>query len=765
MSATADSTTPLVGVAAADNTFVVPAVEMVAPLSTESSTAHGGYKVEPQAVFDRDILLRTYSISNLDTPLINRFTDFDPWYAYLSEPFIVEYLRAFGQVRCDLIITVRVIAPGSCYGVYNLQALCDGGSPVGERDGPPVDAYPNSTQDVHAFIDVALKNDIVMTLPWESELDSFPLMYLSPTNSPQCWRLLLWALAPIQSTVSDNVTGSIQVFARMGDRRLENLRYQSAVSRSGGAPPQKVSTMMGEISRGVSGLSGMFPTISPLATPVAMGLAAMSTFADMLGFTRDARPTLPTLVAPRLASSMAYVDGEDSSEIVALSVANTLSIDPAPGGGESIDPMSYASLFERWTIVETFLITDDSTGILRRFPVTPYHCNLILGVRYPTVAGWVGMPFSLWRGGMEYLVYIPSSSNLQGSLQVLWDPNPASGGTLLADPTHRLSNVVIDLKGTSRTHIGIDYSSFYPSLQSQVYTSGEPNSSFSGGNGALIFRLMSPLTAPKAGPVSVTVIVMARASQDMAFSSPSMQYSMNLVADRDLENLCYQSAVTPASHDDKMVIKLVDCPSNYPVEQVLWGENIRSVRALCQHFTPVFELSRYDDTNEFNAWPHFFPPPGTVPTNWAAVGTASNYVPFSYFGYYIAPFTGVRGSSRVKLISRVSNLMAAYNVPAGKYLDGGMSISAGALLGPTVFDVQRVGLDAVPEFQYPSYAANKYWLVRGTPNVSAVTSRARYDGIAPIDNTIPIAGILAYAGGPDITVTRFRRIPGLLMVP
>lgn len=218
----------LVELEAKENTFLVPAVTHETAQSTDKTVGHGNV-VDPGHVFDRDVLIATFAIASTDTKNVNLTGDFDLWHEYLASPQIVAYCSSFKQLSCDLIVTCRMIGPGSCYGVYNIQALCDGGPVLAgtEQDGATVDDYHNSTQDVHGFMNVDLRNDVVFELPWESNLDSIIINPL--TAEIKCWRLLIWALAPIQNTLSATVAqGTIQVYARMGKKRnFENLYYQS----------------------------------------------------------------------------------------------------------------------------------------------------------------------------------------------------------------------------------------------------------------------------------------------------------------------------------------------------------------------------------------------------------------------------------------------------------------------------------------------------------------------------------------------------------
>lgn len=786
----------LVDVSAAENTFMVPATSVNTVDSTEPLLKVGNTAL-PAEVFDRDTLLDEYTISSTDSAYINILGDYDLFYRYMDNPLIKSYLSPFGQVQFGLVVTVRLIAPGSCYGLYNIQALCDGGYVTDtldqEFDNAVDDAYPNSTQDVHSFLNVDMKNDVVLELPWESMYDSVHTNVVNlapPSNKVRCWRLLIWALAPIQNTLSNTVAnGRIQIYARMTkERSFENLVFQGKkkkgihelypASKDMVSENHAISDVASSLSKGVSKIGGMFPAIAPYATPIASGLAAVSSVADWFGFTRESTPQAPTTTTRRLFSSLPPADGEDSGEILALSVANATSIDPSLGGGTSEDPMSYASLFERWTIVDVFDMDESSTGIVRNLPVTPYLCGSILGVDYPTTGGWVGTTFSQWRGGMEYLIYIPSSANVQGSLQVLWDPRQTgspTSGAYSYDPTNRLTNVVIDLKGTSRTLVAVDYSQPDPCLESVFIRSGESFFNPKCCNGCLVFKINAPPTAPRITGYSIKVIVMARPAQDMKFGVPTSTYRVHEESLADeyefgLNDIRYQSGEDESQDSTTdMFVKLSNSSYDYPTKDLLWGEEFKSVRALVQHPTAVARLSTSGVVG-FSVYrlPHFIPPRvASATARWddGAYATPAS-APFNWQGFYSAAFVGQRGSMRLKVWTGDADesilMMPMPNSSEVPMLVA--SLGAEIIPVPGLVDQQLASARAGAEVVIPYYGERKYHQPRYLPLTSDPKfSSSRFNVIGSTRTVDFPTGFVYAAAGPDYTVTRFRRIPGMII--
>jgi hypothetical protein len=770
MTSTALDPTELVSLTATDNTFEIPAVETTKVASSDTTSVKVGHMATPGNVFERDTLIGEFTITNVDAAETNIAGAFDPFYEYLNNALIKSYTAPFGQINFGLILTVRMIVPGSCYGVYNVQCLCDGGRDatttlVSLEDDIPDDNYPTSTQDVHTFLNVDIKNSAVFELPWIHFNDSYPLasLPLGASYGPGCWRLLIWGLSPLQNTLSTApLTGRIQVYARMmPGYSLENLAYQSGKST--------MSSGTSLLSRGMATLGEAMPSIAPLTVPLSKGLAAASSVADMFGFTRDSAPVAPTPMVRRMINNLAPVDSEDTGEIVALSVANSVSIDPAIGGGSHGDPTTFESLMERWTIMDIISITPETTGFIRDIPVTPYILNRTSTGLYPTVAGWIGMPFSSWRGSMEYDIYIPSSANIQGSIQVAWDPDPSSAISYVGDITHKLSNVIIDLKGTSSTRITVDYSQPKPVADAIWVRETATLIVPTGLNGRLVFIMNAPLTAPREGFYNLNIIVMARAKSNMRFGNPSSRSKRNQGGNGvnlafDTHDIKYQSGSVdsdmhhPTSSSESVTLNKAS--DKYPTTELFFGEEFHSVRALMQKLTPLGTVL-YNEISSIAYWPHFPPMPSSSTTvEWAQLFLATSQPPPStYLGWYSAAFVGQRGSTRVKFVSGTTEQVDGFSMPPG--LPANIPLARG-FEGLMIFDRQTAGNALGAEFQFPYYSNVKYYLTRAIYDYDSInTQNGRFDYLLERSDGDSTGSPIYIGAGPDYSVTRFRRIPSL----
>jgi hypothetical protein len=278
-----------------------------------------------------------------------------------------------------------------------------------------------------------------------------------------------------------------------------------------------ISKTAGKIAS-MAAMASTVPFLAPFAGPVAAGAASVMSMASMFGFTRESAPEKPVDVHQKSFAPLANVDGTDGSEVVALLQGNTLPIDPGIGGGSHSDEMAFASLFERWTIIDTFTWDTAATALtnIETIPVTPYFGKQTLGAFYATTAGFVGFPFTYWRGGMEYKLIIPSSVYHRGMLQVLWCTDT---GIPVTDVTQILHNEIFDVEAGSEYTFTVDWSKRSPAFLNSGFQSKTTGSDSGNSNGFIIFRVISQLQA-MGGSAPITCVLMARAMPNMEFGFP-----------------------------------------------------------------------------------------------------------------------------------------------------------------------------------------------------------------------------------------------------
>lgn len=780
------------------------------------------------SILTRPRLISTITIVGTELWNVNILgTSFDPYALFVADPLIASLMAPFSAFRGDMSVSVVIKCPGSCMGAIVFSALCDGGqlpsSSFEFMDGPSLDSVFSAFSDTFGVISYANVNDLVFDLPFVSQRDYWD--YRSG-GSPNCWRLQAYPLTPLQSMISTTAVATIKIYANFkpgfrlcnayfqGKQNIDGLSgfkkrvkelksnaQQRVLSATGG---HKISDLTSTAASITASIAGFIPAIAPMAAPIAAGLASISSVASWLGFTRESLVYYPEPTVSRMMSSYSGVDGIDTSERLIMCSDAVLSIDPSLSGGSRDDLLSFASLRKRWALVSTFdLTTSTPVGKIFELPVTPSLGGVYLGVIFLSAGGYYGLPFAFWRGGMEYLIYIPSSTMMRGGLQILWSPAVTPSSTLPAyssDPTNRLNNVVLDLNDTQQHIIKVPYSSTQMLMENDVIAENKySNRSFQNCNGSLTFYLTSPFVAPRTGLISTKVHILARPAEDMVFAEP--RWTINdcpltaaiRLQSGDLDPIDEYSQVFETT--------ILSAPISAPfdVARLLTSEVAPSARALMQKFTEI-SVSRSPN----------FHMTALVPLNGGQT-THTWHVPsiardsgvrgvWTWGNHYSAMFTGVRGSVRVKLTqvqpycnTNVLTVTGAHDqspqIPIYatqcnvtpediRAVDATQSSYSGDeffMSRPMHNLVQTLSTTQACEFSFPYSSELKYQnprslrvgfvpsaeiLVRGE---KALVFRGDFSNLLSNPTLSDFVTMrVATAFGDDVSVTRFRRVPGLV---
>jgi hypothetical protein len=766
----------------------------------------------------RDILVNRIDIANTDTPFINLLGVFRAFEAWYLNSWVTAHATGYKYFRGTLVITANMVTPGSSFGAYVVQALCDGMmNPVGSGvDDAGVDDIHTSCSDVFGILNCETGNSVVLRLPFVCPFEamSFDATFANtPFGNNGMWRLLLWPLTPLTSTINTSALGQVTFFAHMEDFEMEVHQFQGKKSSapfkaSLEKPVKKEQGRFGKIASTTAtvaaAVSNAVPFLAPFAGPVAVGMGALATIADIFGFTRESSPTMPTPIIPKLTSTLATIDGIDPSEVLGLVNSNAVSIDPRIGGGTGSDPMSFGDLFERWTLVRSFGISKATpVGGVYNIPVTPSFPGVTLGRCFHTTAGYVGLPFQYWSGDMEYLIYIPSHPNIKGALQVFWDPSvfPTATTTYATDPTHLLSGTMIDLSGSSCTFVRVDMTGLTSSkFNEPVYSTGSTRA-IDYCNGSLSFYLNAEVTTPRTDALVVTVLIFARGGKNMKFHVPKTFTSWGGENDQiTLTNSTFRlqglSEFDPSVESTDVV--LAQGQGSTPVVQVHYGEDIASARGLVQKFSyagtvllenstdvskprPFASLGFPQNSDYYSGQGHGYIPDtsalGFDPIN----PTGSVAQVWTWANHYLRLFCGYRGSHRIKLYHRDTGVPVddTYPVHVGALVPNDIQ-SMGYVINAlnrrtSIFtheSIQPISESAAGEYLIPFYSYQKYvsWWdldITGGLDYPYAAKSARAFIWMPT-GAFKVSGDqksfdIYQAGGPDISVAHFRRVPGLIV--
>lgn len=699
---------------------------------------------EFHSFINRNVSMGTITLSSTDPVGVHHV--YYPWEDFLGDNIMTDKLRNYKLIRGTLIVTGIVTAPPAAYGAAVVTGVCDvdtAGTVI--PLGPTMDRT-QVFQGPHHLVDWATSTNFEIRLPfsWPTEWGDRVL-----NDIGRMWSLVVYNLVSPDTTLDSGCDKcNIRFFCRSEDLEVAYPIYQSGFEKFRRQANQASIDRFGAIpSRLASAgswmayyVSTVFPVVAPLTVPVGTVLGKASEVLDYFGFTRNQRVSPAIAVVPKFLHNLVNVDVPDTSEVVALSGHNAISVDPIlAGAANSVDTSSFASIMQHWALMGSFeWSTANATGTgLYSFPVTPY----VTAGNYTTAAGYAGLPFSKWRGGMEYLIYIPVSTLHRGAIQFLFTSLENSAGY---EPTTTSFNYIADVAAGKIFHINVGYMAEYPA-QPSVYTPFDlstvvikPDMGF----GKIIVRVINPIVGGPSCTTTVTAFVFARAASDMKFGACTgtvQSYDVNGFHSTTLQQVTYQSGLALGDGPNQVEkIDLVSTAGEYPADAALWGETIESGRAMAQKFWPMRQtLTALSVSLAATSFDHS---PGGVPL-------------FSFLKHYTLLYSLWAGSIRVKMMRLPSvDTVAPPGLCVSKTVRGG-SAPSGVSDFYTQSTFQKV--DGVfAEVQFPFYSDCTALNPRGTSDLQD------WIGFVANGDTVSNYVYLMYAGGPDMRFGRFRRVPG-----
>lgn len=756
------------------------------------SESRGVPRIDPQtadAILLREHLIHTLTVNGTEIYNANLFGAFDPFNALLAQTKVQDAIKHFAYIRGDIVVTARITPPGSCFGAMVFSAICEGG----------LDFIPNNTVNVDLADDLVRDslftsfNDMYQMINFEQASTvslELPFVYHShyvPTaaSSRWMWRLQLQSLVPLQSTISTTAVAEIKVYASMKpgyELAMPIYQAKRPVSNTAGLNPKKkgaVSDVASQVAGLANSVAGYVPALAPFATPVAVGASAISAVASFFGFTRETSFNPPEPVVHRLFSSSTLVDGVDTGDALVSLTGASLSIDPAIGEGEHDDLMCFESLRQRWGCVSAFTLTtaSPSGNMIYSLPVSPSYAGGTLGIAYLTPGGYFGLPFNYWRGGMEYLIYIPSSPNMRGMLQICYNPGIDVGPFphVASDPTGSVHTVSLDLSGTQQHLIQVPYASPDICKENLVIVDGiNYGRNLRYANGSLDFYLSAAWVAPRAGVVSTRVIILARPMSDMVFSDPrtTIPGRGNIV-----NAICYQSTIDESVSMIETTLLGQALEQEFNLGASATTEVAPSARALVQKLTKIYSRSGIpeDQTKpNFRLVQALNPMTDIGATTWMIAGDVPDVtvnvapMPFSWYKYYTMLFVGVRGGTRAKIVVRNEEVPYTHGSVTGTQSPNArLNVQTTSSFGTIHSGYQLSSYENAVEFAFP-YVSDRLYLNPRVFNTAATSlsgpNAARGQRLISVTGGAEVHPDwdLLYAGSSDCSVTRFRRVPGLV---
>lgn len=704
-----------------------------------------------------DFLLRgvpgpLVALNTYDLLLSNTMT-FDPWQVLLNDSAVKDKLRNYKLIQGTIQVIGVVAVPGLAYGHYVISALPNAFVAKPATVLSTLEPHNCRQVDFYADVDLASPTDVVFQLPW-----TWPYDYAQLPGGPlSMWDITITCLSPIRTSVPGGVvTGTIQFYVSlMSDYDVAIPTYQSKEHKIvANAALQRLSpslhSAIGEgrgssMARDVAEVAGKLssvPVIGSMASAVQLGASAAASALSFFGFTRANDENPPSPCTMRSVSNVARFDGPDTGDMAALSIGNSISIDPTLVGAPEDDQLAFESLSQRWTLIKRMTWNVNDTGLIGSIYVSPFFCATrgTAGTPLLTTSGFCGLPFSYWRADMEYQIIIPASSTHRGRLQVYWSP---AGSPYLYDPTNLTINTIIDVSNREIVNVKVGYAREVPFLDNTVLPDvigmTAPDNTY---NGTLQFRIVNPLTA-QTDTADTTVFVFARAT-NVQFAAPRDQFSafndelatVNISMERGVRILQSKLRSEVFVPDGGMI----------PGDDLYFGEVVASGRAMMQKpmRLPI------QATGEAGV---MMPKLGTIP-----LGTFAPVITWEWCIHYASLFVGLAASERFKIF------------PSGEVWAGVAPVVNSSLSDPTVVHTLSpmtfCGPNKGAEFTVPYYRPVKFVSVirDATANRLGLGSANHVQCWAPPAAPNPVQYNLYHSYGPDIRVARFRQVPRVALI-
>jgi hypothetical protein len=717
-----------------------------AVVAGNSNTTYNLSKMPPASLdkfLTRPVEVVTEALTNGDAAL-SVLSTFSPINLMFGNSAVADKIQNFTLYKGTVQVIARIAVPPGTYGLYAICAL-----PMNNVASTDLIAgeiiVENVMQPIHVMIDISQSTEAVLQLPFIYDRD------YAPTNVTDLWDVSLVCLQSIATGIQGGFTsGQVKFYVNfLDDYELVIPRYQGKIENNKALKDYAPSiyNLIGQ-GRGSSTLQVVediaasakgLPIVGSIASSVEMTASVGKKILSYFGFTRDNRQPVPTVITMRSVTNVANCDGIDPSDVSALLKENRISIDPALVGGIQEDEMSFTYLFSKFTLVGVLpWETSDATGtILGVIPVTPmYHRQDASLKRHFTTAGFIGVPFTFWRGSMEYLVVIPVSVFHRGTLQIVWNEVTS----ITSDPTNVTFNCVYNIASRQNQLLTVDYVKPDPMLPTTIFSDRDAIIPYQAGNGFLSFRVVNPLYS-QAEVTTTNVFVFARAGADMEFGKPRETFTTDNGAGTVTpygiyDNITLQGALGDGP-ESMNIVSLVKASDSYPVDMMCMGERIESIRALVQKPCKIHEHDIVvNNVGHTRTYPYLYYRPGAP--------AAGLFAPTTYVGYYLSMYIGVAGSERWKFITSGSNQF--------------LSISRSSSISPFLSYVDPmsfVGVNRGLEYLVPYYLNLKFV----TPLLAGTTSNnSRVCSLA----TVAGSEIPYYCMGPDVRVVGFRQIPSVI---
>lgn len=584
------------------------------------------------------------------------FETFNPWVLYFSNADVLDKLRRFRNLRCNLRMKVLINGNPFYYGramiAYNPYLINDDitisraffdEDLIELSQKPHILLDPTSSQGGEMFLPFLWPENAldITNTGWgnqmgECTLNSFgTLLHANGGDDPITISIYAWTENLCVSVPTTNTVASPQ--SGVVDRELDDFGFPvpyTAQSKTKSKTSKKGSntsssdefTRDGLISKPASAIAKaadmltMIPVLAPYAKATSMVATKIGQVAKIFGYSRPQIVTDPQLVVPRYAGNMCNTDVPENVVRLTADSKNELTIDSRVMGLSGQDEMTLSSIVQRPAYYNSFEWAETKTpgDLLYSIKVLPTYVRSLgtdpLKEYHQTPISFGSLPFDMWQGTIKFRFVVVASEYHRGRMRIVYNPKTNASGEL---PFNQVYSTIIDISEDRDFEYEVkwaDIRAWNRCPRIDTYSNSEISSTsavVTGGtdydNGTLSVYVVNELATPSTTASDISVLVWVSAGSDFALSMPCNDKLRLLSPFRPQSAFAPQSEMAAVTTDDSNApLTTSEVPSfGTPITEgdqylVYQGERIVSFRELLRRYyyhTSEFPSKLFKDTD------------------------------------------------------------------------------------------------------------------------------------------------------------------------
>ncbi len=505
-----------------------------------------------------------------------------PWYLFMNHTSIKKKLDNYYLFKGNLKVKFVINATPFMYGAMMVSyiPLTQFSNPVIAAAGIPDISY---SQLPRVYLYPSASQGATMLLPFVYHKKWLDITVASDVQNMGSLHFRVLDSLKCASTATSSI--NIKVYAWLEDVQLSAPTVKFALQSGKMDEYGKgiISKPASAIARAAGQLASA-PIIGPYATATSIAAGAVSSIAQLFGFTNV--PVIADVHSfkPDPFPALASTDIGTSINKLTLDSKNELSVDPQICGCDFGDELLVQNLVTResWLTAFAWNISDAADTLLFNIGISPMKMGITNVTNQTIINGtpmWmVSKLFDYWKGDIEIRFKVICSQYHRGRLRFSWDPRGDIATT--TDSTTEVYTKIVDIAETTDITIRIPYMAATEYLETNRSLDGRYSSSAltkqTFENGILTVRVLTELSAPT-DTANVKVLTFVRGCENLEFACPrDIDYTSVI------SPFTVQSGMLAYDNEDEDVSSIALEPSvaSPEVNLIYFGEVIKSLRTL-----------------------------------------------------------------------------------------------------------------------------------------------------------------------------------------